>query len=108
MAHVWQHQLGYAVRLRGAFRIGLSYNYDLALGKTMADFNMEAQGDLLADYFVLRHLRSSLSLRNPRYAGCLPLYEKVLADFHANPSSAANLPRDWCRFLLPLERLSER
>ena len=49
MVHVWQHQLGYAVRLRGAVRIGLPYDYDLAPGKTLADFNMEAQGDLLAD-----------------------------------------------------------
>jgi hypothetical protein len=52
--HVWQHQLGYALRLRGAVRIGLDYAYDLALGKTLADFNMEVQGDLQADYFALR------------------------------------------------------
>jgi hypothetical protein len=27
-------------------------------GKALADFNMEAQGDLLADYFVLRYFGS--------------------------------------------------
>jgi hypothetical protein len=100
MAHVWQHQMGYAVRLRGAVRVGLSYDYDLAAGKTLADFNMEAQGDLLADYFVLRHLGSSVAMRQKRYAGRLALYEKVLASFLVNPSSVANLPLDWGRCLL--------
>jgi hypothetical protein len=51
------------VRLRDAVRIGLSYDYDLAPGKTLADFNMEAQGELLADYFALKHLSSSESMR---------------------------------------------
>lgn len=99
MAHVWQHQLGYAVRLRGAVRVGLSYDYDLAPGKTMADFNMEAQGDLLADYFVLKHLRLRIAMRQQRYAGSLSLYEQVLAGFLTNPSSVANLPRDYGRYI---------
>jgi hypothetical protein len=108
MAHVWQHQLGYAVRLRGAVRIGLSYGYDLAPGKTFADFNMEAQGDLLADYFVLKYLRSPKSMRQRRYACSLPLYEEVLAGFLADPGSVANLPRDCGRCLLHLKRLARR
>ena len=108
LVHVWQHQLGYAVRLRGAVRIGLSYDYDLAPGKTLADFNMEAQGDLLADYFALRHLRSSAAMRQQRYAGSLPLYEEVLAGFLADPFSVANLPRDSGRYLLNLKRQARR
>lgn len=93
MVHVWQHQLGYPVRLRGAVRIGLSYAYELDARKTLADFNMEAQGDLLADYFVLKHLRSPRTMRQPRYADALPLFEQVLAGFLANPADRANLPR---------------
>lgn len=108
MAHVWQHQMGYAVRLRGALRIGLSYNYDLAPRKTLADFNMEAQGDLLADYFALRHLGSSACMRQPRYAGSLPLYEQVLAGFLADPASVANLPRGYGRYMLHLKRRARR
>jgi hypothetical protein len=108
MAHVWQHQLGYAVRLRGAVRIGLFYDYDLAPGRTLADFNMEAQGDLLADYFVLKYLRSPKSIRQRRYACSLPLYEEVLAGFLADPASVANLPRDYGRCLLYLKRLARR
>ena len=57
MAHVWQHQLGYPVLLRGAIRLGVSYEYDLAQDKSLADYNMEAQGDLLADYFALKFLK---------------------------------------------------
>ena len=100
MAHVWQHQLGYAVRLRGAVRIGLPYRYDLAPGKTLADFNMEAQGDLLADYFALRHLGASAVVRQQRCVGSLALYQEILAGFLADPNDVRNLPRDWGRFLL--------
>ena len=103
MAHVWQHQLGYAVRLRGAVRVGLSYDYDLEPGKKLADYNMEAQGDVLADYFVLKHLGSSASMRQTRYAGSLAIYEQVLAGFLANPASVANLPSGYGRCLLNLK-----
>ncbi len=99
MAHVWQHQLGYHVRLRGALRIGLSYEYRLAMDKTLADFNMEAQGDLLADYFVLKHLGSASAMRQPRYANDLPLYEHVLADFLRDPAHRENLPKGIVRRL---------
>ncbi|HEU4775593.1 MAG TPA: Rhs element Vgr protein [Telluria sp.] len=95
MAHVWQHQLGYPVRLRGALRIGLSYRYELAPHKRLADFNMEAQGDLLADYFALKFLDAPGALRQPRYAGGLALFEQVLAHFLAHPASRMNLPRGW-------------
>jgi hypothetical protein len=96
MTHVWQHQLGYPVRLRGALRIGLSYRYELVAGKTLGDFNMEAQGDLLADYFVLKHLENAGAMRQPRYAGCLGLFEQVLGRFLADPGQRSELPR-WRR-----------
>jgi hypothetical protein len=99
MVHVWQHQLGYPVRLRGAVRIGLSYNYQLAMDKTLADFNMEAQGDLLADYFVLKHLGSAAAMRQPRYCCDLPLFEVVLADFLIHPAKRENLPKGIVRRL---------
>jgi hypothetical protein len=93
MVHVWQHQLGYPVRLRGAVRIGLDYHYRLRAGATLADFNMEAQGDLLADYFVLKHLGDPHGLRWGEHAGKLELFEEVLGQFLADPASRANLPR---------------
>lgn len=93
MTHVWQYQLGFPVRLRGALRIGLCYHYELAMDKTLSDYNMEAQGDVLADYYVLRHLRSSAAMRQPAYANNPALYEQVLAGFLADPASRKNLPK---------------
>jgi len=105
MVHVWQHQLGYPVRLRGAVRLGLPYHYDLAPGKTLADFNMEAQGDLLADYFVLKFLHKPGAMRQGRYRDSLALYERVLADFLADPSDRSSLHRGPARWLVrPLVR----
>ena len=69
---------------------------------------MEAQGDLLADYFVLRHLGSSAAMRQQRYANSLPLYERVLAEFLMNPANVVNLPCDWGRCLLPFKRMAIR
>ncbi|WP_426107516.1 Rhs element Vgr protein [Massilia sp. TSP1-1-2] len=99
MVHVWQHQLGYPVRTRGAIRIGLSYRYLLAPGKTLADYNMEAQGDLLADYFVLKHLGSAAAMRQPHDAHSLPLFEQVLAGFLIQPGRRQNLPKGILRRL---------
>lgn len=100
MAHVWQHQLGYPVKLRGAIRIGLPYHYELCDGATLADYNMEAQGDLLADYFALKFMHKPRVMRQRRYAHSLDLYERVLAGFLADPAAAANLPRGLARRLV--------
>jgi len=99
MVHVWQHQLGYPVRLRGAFRIGLSYGYTLREDATLADYNMEAQGDLLADYFVLAFLRKPAAMRQQRYRDSLALYERVLAGFLADPADRENLSGGPARWL---------
>ena len=100
MVHVWQFQLGYAVRLRGMIRIGLGYDYDLSSGKTLADFNMEAQGDLLADYFALRYMFSPATMRQQQYATSLSLYEQTISGFLSNPASVSNLPRGIGRLFL--------
>ena len=99
MVHVWQHQLGYPVRLRGAFRIGLSYDYALREGATLADYNMEAQGDLLADYFMLKFLKKPQAMRQQRYRDSLALYEQVLEHFRADPRDRMNLHRGLARGL---------
>lgn len=93
MVHVWQHQLGYPVRLRGALRVGLDYHYRLSAGATLADFNMEAQGDLLADYFVLRLLGRADAMRWPDQAGDPSMFDQVLAGFLAAPGQKRHLPR---------------
>lgn len=93
MTHVWQYQLGYPVKWRGALRVGLPYAYELAPHKRLGDFNMEAQGDLLADYFALRFLLAPGAMRQRSYGGSLALYECVLQDFLRAPEARANLPR---------------
>lgn len=93
MVHVWQHQLGYPVRLRGAVRLGLSYRYVLRAGAQLADYNMEAQGELLADWFVLGHLGRPEGMSQRDYAGSAALFESVLQLFLRDPASRANLPR---------------
>ncbi len=92
MVHVWQHQLGYPVRLRGAIRIGLSYAYVLDPHKRLSDFNMEAQGDLLADYFALKYLNCAGPVRSSQSERDLALYEEVLCVFLADPSTPLSLP----------------
>jgi hypothetical protein len=99
MTHVWQHQLGYPVRLRGAIRIGLSYRYALARDLTLADFNMEAQGDLLADYFALKFRDAPHLLRQRPGENQLALFETVLEGFLADPLDQAHLPRGPARWL---------
>jgi hypothetical protein len=97
MVHVWQHHLGYPVKLRGAIRIGLSYSYELRIDATLADYNMEAQGDLLADYFALKFMKKPRVMRQRRYVGQLALFEQVLASFLADPLDRSNLPRGGAR-----------
>jgi hypothetical protein len=103
MVHVWQHQLGYPVKLRGAIRIGLSYGYALRPDAQLADYNMEAQGDLLADYFALKHMAKPRIMRQRRYADRLDLYEQVLGRFLADPGDPGNLPRGMARRFMRLQ-----
>ncbi|NKD86627.1 Rhs element Vgr protein [Haematospirillum jordaniae] len=96
MTHVWQYQLGYPVMLRGAVRIGLDYAYNLREDASLASYNMEAQGNILSDYFYFRILGGlQISRKDKNYvASDLPLYEKVLRSFLDDPSDKANLPSD--------------
>ena len=94
MVHVWQRQLGYAVRWNGLFvssRGASAYEYRITAGTTLADYNMEQQGDIISDYYMV------VVLGEPRYArgsrGTPEQLRMVLADFLRDPSSRASLPR---------------
>lgn len=58
MTHVWQHQQGVNVLLLGAFQqakqllLGDPPAYRLDEGKTLKDFNIEQQGDIVRDYYL--------------------------------------------------------
>ncbi|WP_228778972.1 hypothetical protein [Methylobacter sp. BlB1] len=97
MTHVWQYQLGYWVMFRGAFRPGLDYKYTLDAQRKFCDYNMEAQGDILADYFALKFLKKPDVVRNklsanPPATYSLEDYETTLKDFLTDPSNSDNLP----------------
>lgn len=92
MTHIWQHQLGYPVKWRGAIRIGLGYEYSLEPESRLASLNMEAQGEVLADYFVLKYLNAPSEMSQPQYWNDLDLYEKVLHDFFIDRRNPQNLP----------------
>ncbi|QJW57840.1 hypothetical protein HL670_04762 [Serratia plymuthica] len=53
LAHVWQHQHGQWVRLRGAFSWAANYNYRLDVNKTLTNYSLEQQASIIADYWLL-------------------------------------------------------
>jgi len=100
MVHVWQHQRGFSVIRKGMLSFDRSrYRYRLSADKRLSDYEMEAQAELIADYFLLLKFGSfgSRRLSEPTYQHkdhntLLPLYKEVLADFLANPRNDNNLP----------------
>ena len=56
---------------------------------------MEAQGNIVADYFLLKFLGRQDQLAEKKYQkdpNALSLLESVLADFLKDPKNKANLP----------------
>lgn len=92
MVHVWQYQLGYPVKMRGALRIGLSYKYALNPGLNLSDYNMEAQGNVLSDYWAEVLVGDPPALWQGSSRGMKSDFQRVLATFISNPSDKRNLP----------------
>ena len=97
MTHVWQYQLGYSlvwnaikIAVKGGYGAGaVAYCYDLKdrdKGKTLPQFNMEQQGELVAHYYAAKQLQVLHCLQD------LPELEQVLADFLNNPKEPGLLP----------------
>ena len=53
---------------------------------------MEAQGNLLSDYWALKAFQQPPSMWEMQYKNEIGLYEKVLAKFISNPKDEGNLP----------------
>lgn len=53
LGHVWQHQTGQWVRLRGAFSWAADYTYRLDKEKKLTDYSLEQQASIFADYWLL-------------------------------------------------------
>ncbi len=96
MTHVWQYQLGYRLKFVRALRPKMSYDYTLELGKKFCDFNMEAQGNMVSDYFLIMFKNENQRLANQKYAGSLDFAAQLhttMSDFLATPKSKAHLPK---------------
>lgn len=52
LGHVWQHQTGRWVRLRGSFSWAADYTYRLDKEK-LTDYTLEQQASVIADYWLL-------------------------------------------------------
>jgi len=106
MTHVWQYQLGYSVKW-GGIKIQLKGGYGYAPGqdtprayiynpttdrnKSMADFNMEQQGDLVSHYFDAVYLSENTASHRTHVIN-LPFLQKILDGFIKNPSDTSLLP----------------
>ncbi|WP_217176224.1 hypothetical protein [Frateuria aurantia] len=53
MGHVWQHQHGQWVRLRGAFSWAAEYTYQ-PNKKSLTDYSLEQQASIWADFWLLQ------------------------------------------------------
>lgn len=95
MTHVWQYQLGYPVKRVRVPRPRMRYDYELDGRKELRDFNMEAQGNIIADYFLteFKAAQRQTSQREYRLDGSYStLLHHTIRGFLADPSDPANLP----------------
>jgi len=63
MVHIWQLQLGNNVAFSGLFSFIRNYDFTLNEEDKFGDYNMEQQGDILADYFALKFLNNPLVVK---------------------------------------------
>lgn len=107
MTHIWQYQLGYPVAKKGLFLhpscalLCDPYKYILGSSKRLCDYNMEQQGDIIADYYLYYYsglsadyLSKQEILSNSTYKDEPQIYLTVLADFIASPKDVKNLPKN--------------
>lgn len=91
MAHVWQHQKGMWVRLRGLLSKFADYRYRFDDKKMLKNYTLEQQASIIADYWFLKTwgYRSWLANISDEYImfrgvtdkDIISKYEYVLSDF---------------------------
>ncbi|MEJ7807480.1 MAG: hypothetical protein WKG03_16340 [Telluria sp.] len=104
MVHVWQYQLGYPTLTKGANRLAVWYKYALFENhRGLEQYNMEAQGDLLADYWTFLEAKGAepVFMKQMRYSRKRHLYEKTLYWFLKDPKSPSCLPGDTFDLMFP-------
>ncbi|HGM6067248.1 TPA: PAAR domain-containing protein [Stenotrophomonas maltophilia] len=96
MTHVWQYQLGYNVKLIRGPRPGMSYDYVLDHVRLFHDYNMEAQGEIVADYFLVAFRDSQSKMSNAMYRTTFGIHaqlKRALSQFLVSTADKRNLPR---------------
>ncbi|EOC1567099.1 type IV secretion protein Rhs [Cronobacter dublinensis] len=91
LAHVWQHEHGMWVRMRGLFSWSADYHYRLDRS-TLVEYSLEQQASIIADYWLLivkgfgewNFQRQNIPGRFCKYRGLdrpqdlIGLYEKII------------------------------
>jgi type VI secretion system secreted protein VgrG len=92
MVHVWQWQMGYPVKRKGltvTIRGDSAYAYTLTPTSQLCDFNMEQQGNLMSDYYMICIYGHPHGAYNP---GMHPVWlRRVMLPFE-NPRDPEHLP----------------
>jgi hypothetical protein len=68
-----------------------AYTYNLTLSGHLRDFNMEQQGNIMSDYYMICVLQNRRDAFNPQMDP--ELLRKLMAPFLANPRDKNHLPR---------------
>lgn len=93
MAHVWQYQMGYPVKWKGltvTSRGRAAYDYRLTEESRLKDFNMEQQGHIMSDCYMICVAGRDRDALNPRMDP--DLLQKIMKPFVENPTDRNHLP----------------
>ncbi|WP_425327794.1 type VI secretion system Vgr family protein [Pseudomonas nitroreducens] len=96
MTHVWQFQLGYWIKWHALWvtsRGASVYEYELKSGGKLSEYNMEQQGDIVSDYFMICVLQKPEFVWNPANQSKNPaLLKATVQGLLKNPQETYNLP----------------
>lgn len=96
MTHVWQYQLGYPVKRAGltvTSRGAEAYEYTLTNSGKFSDYNMEQQGEIVSDYYMICVVGNSRAVWNESNSTKSPgLLASTLSAVLKNPADKTNLP----------------
>ncbi|SCC19213.1 hypothetical protein [Kosakonia oryziphila] len=96
IGHVWQHQMGVNVRTRGLVSWASSYEYSLPGEKDLADYSLEQQASIIADYYVLANFGVNVFIQQSTFKGIIgpdlrDKYNNTLKYFLASPANKRSL-----------------
>lgn len=96
MTHVWQYQLGYWVKWHALWvtsRGAEAYRYQLSPDGDFADYNMEQQGEIVSDYYMICIEKNPLRVWDHANSQKSPeLLASTVNRLLANPADKSNLP----------------